>query len=68
MQEWTDLEPSLATITRDQCDRLIINLLIKNVLQPEISYTAYNTICYLVAGPSHRRLTSNQLLIVLKQS
>lgn len=30
-QEWGHLEPPLLTISRDQCDRLIIHLLIKCV-------------------------------------
>lgn len=40
----------------------------RNVLQPEISYTAYNTICYLVVGSSHRRLLNDQLRVPMKPS
>lgn len=36
---------------------LVVN---RDVLQPDISYTAYNTICYLVAGVQYRRLCSNK--------
>jgi hypothetical protein len=35
------------------------------VLQPEISYTAYNTICYLVPGPRARHLKKDQFQIRL---
>lgn len=65
--EWRHLEPPLATISRDRCERLIIHLMVKNILQPEISYTAYNTICYLVVGSSHRRLANDQVRVVMKQ-
>lgn len=37
----------------------------RDVLQPEISYTAYNTICYLVAGIQYRRLCSDKFQIEL---
>ncbi|TYZ62624.1 hypothetical protein PybrP1_002384 [[Pythium] brassicae (nom. inval.)] len=66
-QEWGRLEPPLQTMPRDQCDRLVIHLLIANVLQPEISYTAYNTICYFALGPKFRRLESGHVRALMKQ-
>lgn len=47
---------------------MCVLLCCRNVLQPEISYTAYNTICYLVVGSSHRRLLNNQLRVLMKPS
>lgn len=44
---------------------LLIEL--RNVLQPEISYTAYNTICYFAIGPSYRRLENGQVRALMKQ-
>lgn len=49
-------------------DRKYLFLYCRNVLQPEISYTAYNTICYLVVGSSHRRLLNDQLRVLMKPS
>ncbi|KAG4241102.1 hypothetical protein PC116_g10962 [Phytophthora cactorum] len=64
-QEWTDLNPTIASISRSVCDTLVINLLLSNVLQPEISYTAYNTICYLVPGPRAQHLKRDRFQIQL---
>ncbi|TMW60746.1 hypothetical protein Poli38472_000788 [Pythium oligandrum] len=51
VQEHAQLDPFLSTLPRTECEALIINLILRDVLQPEISYTAYNTICYIVDGP-----------------
>ncbi|CAH0491025.1 unnamed protein product [Peronospora farinosa] len=64
-QEWTTLDPSIASISRRMCDSIVINLLLSNVLQPDISYTAYNTICYLVPGPRAHHLKKDRLQIQL---
>ncbi|KAK1948481.1 ATP-dependent DNA helicase Q1 [Phytophthora citrophthora] len=55
-QEWTHVDPAISTMSRELCDTLVIKLLLSNVLQPEISYTAYNTICYLVPGSRAQHL------------
>ncbi|KAG6609647.1 ATP-dependent helicase, RECQ family protein [Phytophthora cinnamomi] len=66
-QQWTALDPTTASMSRSVCDSLVINLLLSNVLQPEISYTAYNTICYLVPGPRAQHLKRDCLKIQLSR-
>ncbi|KAL4152424.1 hypothetical protein PRNP1_009354 [Phytophthora ramorum] len=64
-QQCTDLDPTIAAMSRAMCDTLVINLLLSNVLQPEISYTAYNTICYLVPGHRAQHLKKDRFQIQL---
>ncbi|KAE8888946.1 ATP-dependent DNA helicase [Phytophthora fragariae] len=64
-QQWSELDPTIASMSRSVCDSLVINLLLSNVLQPEISYTAYNTICYLVPGPRAQHLKKDRFKIQL---
>ncbi|ETN04760.1 hypothetical protein PPTG_14549 [Phytophthora nicotianae INRA-310] len=63
--KWTDLDPTIKSLSRGVCDTLVIKLLLSNVLQPEISYTAYNTICYLVPGPQAQHLKKDRFQIQL---
>ncbi|ETP37915.1 hypothetical protein F442_14334 [Phytophthora nicotianae P10297] len=63
--KWTDLDPTIKSLSRGVCDTLVIKLLLGNVLQPEISYTAYNTICYLVPGPQAQHLKKDRFQIQL---
>ncbi|CAI5728355.1 unnamed protein product [Peronospora destructor] len=64
-QQWTTLDPTIASLSRRMCDSIVVNLLLSNVLQPDISYTAYSTICYLVPGPRAQHLKKDRLQIQL---
>lgn len=64
-QEWTNLDPSIKSMSRGECDTLVVKLLLSNVLQPEIGYTAYSTICYLVSGPQAQHLKKDRFQVQL---
>ena len=36
-------------LSKDECERIVIALLLENVLEPNVRFTAYNTICYIRA-------------------
>ena len=42
-----------------ECERIIISLLVSDILHPNIRYTAYTTIVYLVLGPQGRKLLAS---------
>ncbi|RLN86877.1 hypothetical protein BBJ28_00002143 [Nothophytophthora sp. Chile5] len=46
---------------------LLLCSMCRDVLQPEISYTAYNTICYLVPGSRAQQLLGGRLQILLPE-
>lgn len=46
----------LITIFHEECERIIISLLIADVLHPNVVYTAYSTVCYIRLGPKGRML------------
>jgi len=49
-----------ASISHDtECERIIISLLVSDILHPNIRYTAYSTIVYLVLGPQGRKLLAS---------
>ncbi|CAH0481410.1 unnamed protein product [Peronospora belbahrii] len=64
-QDWKMLDPAVASMSRRICDSIVINLLLSDVLQPDISYTAFNTICYLTPGPRAQYLKKDRLQIHL---
>ncbi|KAK3703279.1 hypothetical protein QZH41_007004, partial [Actinostola sp. cb2023] len=37
-------------LSQDQCERLIVHLLLKGILKEEFHFTPYSTICYVVKG------------------
>ncbi|DAZ99797.1 TPA: hypothetical protein N0F65_001306 [Lagenidium giganteum] len=65
IKQFEELEPSLAQMTREQCETMIINLILRDIVQPDISYTAYSTICYIVEGPQARRVQADHLQVQL---
>ncbi len=43
-------------LAKDECERVVIYLILEDVLHPKVVYTAYNTIVYLVLGPNGQKL------------
>ncbi|GAX11626.1 ATP-dependent DNA helicase Q1 [Fistulifera solaris] len=51
--------PSKDNLSSDDCERIIIALLLENIIQSEPKWSAYDTIIYVVLGPlGHRLLQS----------
>ena len=50
-------KPSISYDT--ECERIIISLLVSDILHPNIRYTAYATIVYLILGPQGRKLLAS---------
>lgn len=42
-----------------ECERIVIYLILEDVLHPKVVYTAYNTIVYLVLGPNGPKLLAS---------
>jgi ATP-dependent DNA helicase Q1 len=57
------MDPSISDWSRTQWESFVVILMLKNVLEPEISYTAYTTNCYLMDGPMYYKLQSKRLQI-----
>ncbi|KAL3785909.1 hypothetical protein HJC23_008104 [Cyclotella cryptica] len=51
--------PPAKDLTKDECERIIISLLIADILHPHVVYTAYSTICYIRLGPKGRLLLTS---------
>jgi len=43
--------PPSKDLSKEECERIIVYLLLEDVLHPNIVYTAYSTIVYIILGP-----------------
>ena len=51
--------PPSIDLTGDECERIIVSLLLEEILAPKIAYTAYNTVMYVVLGQHGHRLIAS---------
>lgn len=51
--------PPANDLSKEDCERVIIYLLLEDVLHPKIVFTAYSTIVYLILGPKGPNLLSS---------
>eukprot|EP00579_Thalassiosira_antarctica_P009771 CAMPEP_0201909238 /NCGR_PEP_ID=MMETSP0903-20130614/1079_1 /ASSEMBLY_ACC=CAM_ASM_000552 /TAXON_ID=420261 /ORGANISM="Thalassiosira antarctica, Strain CCMP982" /LENGTH=935 /DNA_ID=CAMNT_0048443729 /DNA_START=237 /DNA_END=3044 /DNA_ORIENTATION=- len=46
-------------LNKEECEKIIVYLLLEDVLHPKIVYTAYSTIVYIIIGPKGPNLLSS---------
>lgn len=51
--------PPNKDLTIDECERIVVSLLLEEILAPKIAYTAYSTIMYVVLGQHGHRLIAS---------
>lgn len=47
-------------LSKEECERIVISLLLENVLEPNVVFTAYNTICYIRVTQKGQQLLRSQ--------
>jgi len=47
-------------LSKEECERIVIALLLENVLEPNVVFTAYSTICYIRATQKGQQLLRSQ--------
>lgn len=47
-------------LSKEDCERIVIALMLENVLEPNVVFTAYNTICYIRATQKGHQLLRSQ--------
>mmetsp|Transcript_11878 Transcript_11878/g.22244 ORF Transcript_11878/g.22244 Transcript_11878/m.22244 type:complete len:894 (-) Transcript_11878:838-3519(-) len=47
-------------LTKDECERVIVSLMISNILYPNVKFTAYNNIVYIGLKPQAMNLIQSQ--------
>jgi len=51
-------------IAKDECERIIISLMIEDVLHPKVVYTPYNSVVYIILGPRGPMLIQSENPVV----
>lgn len=49
-----------ADLSKEECERIVIALLLENVLEPNVVFTAYNNICYIRVSQKGQQLLRSQ--------
>jgi len=52
--------PPAKDLSKEECERIVIALLLENVLEPNVVFTAYSTICYIRATQKGQQLLRSQ--------
>ena len=52
--------PPVKDLTKEECERIVIALMLENVLEPNVVFTAYNSICYIRATQKGQQLLRSQ--------
>ncbi len=52
--------PPAKDLSKEECERIVIALLLENVLEPNVVFTNYNTICYFRATQTGQQLLRSQ--------